>query len=207
MRYRSEHTVTAKERVIVDFDIEMRPLGWYGGDFVHAEPTAIGYLYLTGDKKGEREALCLTKAKGSMERMLSAFRAIYDEADMLTGHYIRGFDLPRLQAAYIEFDLPLLGPILTHDTKLDLIRFSGMSKSQMNIGSLFATEAPKVNMTMADWRDANRLTATGIDKTIGRVLGDVDQHMQMRRAMLDAGILGPPKMWYPDTTGSYSYHA
>ena len=207
MQYRSEQTVTAKERVIVDFDIEMRPLGWYGGDFVHAEPTAIGYLYLNGPKAGEREALCLTKRKGSMEAMLSAFRAIYDDADMLTGHYIRGFDLPRLQAAYIEFELPLLGPILTHDTKLDLIRFSGMSKSQMNIGSLFATEAPKVNMTMADWRDANRLTPTGIDKTIGRVLGDVDQHMQMRRAMLDAGILGPPKMWYPDTTGSYSYHA
>ncbi len=207
MQYRSEQTIIAKERVIVDFDIEMRPLGWYGGDFVHAEPTAIGYLYLNGPRKGEREALCLTKRKGSMEAMLSAFRDIYDDADMLTGHYIRGFDLPRLQAAYIEFELPLLGPILTHDTKLDLIRFSGMSKSQMNIGSLFATEAPKVNMTMADWRDANRLTATGIDKTIGRVLGDVDQHRQMRRAMLDAGILGPPKMWYPDTVGSYSYHA
>ncbi len=207
MQYRSEHIVVGHERIIVDFDIEMRPLGWYGGDFVHTEPTAIGYLYLNGPKAGQRDALVLTKAKGSMESMLRKFRMVYDEADMLTGHYIRGFDLPRLQAAYIEFEEELLGPKLTHDTKLDLIRFSGMSKSQMNIGSLFHTEAPKVNMTMGDWRDANRLTPTGIDKTIGRVLGDVEQHSEMRRAMLDAGILGPPKMWYPDTAGSYSYHA
>ncbi len=207
MRYRSKQTVRVAEQVVVDFDIETRPLGWYGGEFVHSEPTAIGYAYVTGPQAGFAQTFLLDKTKGSAVRMLKAFRKVYDHADMLTGHYIRGFDLGQLQAAYLENGLPLLGPKLTHDTKLDLLRFSGMSKSQQNIGSMFDTEAPKVVMTMADWREANRLTPEGLELTHDRVIGDVLQHMQMRRAMLDAGILGPPKMWYPATAGSYSYHA
>lgn len=181
---------------VLDFDIESRPLGWYGGDFVHSEPTIIAASWV-GQKKVHSWHLRLEDHATSMEEMLLGFKALYDEADIVTGHYIRGYDLTRIQEALFEFGLPLLGQKWTSDTKGDLIKLSGISKSQQNLGSVVDTPAPKVGMSMMDWRKANRLEPAGIELALERCVGDVIQHKQMRQELIEAGVLGPGKLWHP----------
>ena len=183
---------------VLDFDIESRPLGWYGGEYVHQEVTVIAAAWV--DDPDTMYSWHLEPGGNhvrSMKRMLNGFRELYDEAGMVTGHYIRGFDLPQIQAALIEYDLPLLGEKLTQDTKSDLIKFQGLSKSQQNLGGLFGTEAPKIGMHMHEWREGNRLQKSGIELVVERCEGDVRQHIQMRERMLEAGVLMAPKIWEP----------
>jgi hypothetical protein len=139
--------------------------------------------------------------------MLGEFLEAYRAADMVTGHYIRGFDLPLVNAMLLEARLPLLEPKLSHDTKLDLLKISGLSKSQENLGALLGLEHPKVSMDQAKWREANRLTKKGIALTKKRVVGDVEQHGELRNEALSLGLLGPPKLWIPSSAGTAKYHA
>lgn len=187
---------------ILDFDIEARPLSWYAGDLTSREVTAIAarfldepvmYCFLLGtDKSG------ITM---SLKDVLENFRELYDKADMVTGHYIRGFDLPNVNGAMIELGLPTLEPKLTHDTKLDAVKWSGSSKSQENISAMLDIQAPKIGMTQTDWREANRLEPNGLEKTRHRVTGDVEQHIEMRAKMLKMGLLKSPKYWSPHNGG------
>jgi hypothetical protein len=193
---------------VLDFDIEVRPLGWYGGDWVHKEVTAIGWAWIIDGEPAHPEVYYLDRTKRSSKRMLQAFKAAYIQADMVVGHYIRGFDLPNLNWAYAEHDMPLLGPKLTHDTKGDLVKMQGLSKSQENVASFLGIESPKVGMNMAAWRAANRLTDEGFELAVERVLGDVIQNIEMREALLKRELLGRPRMWYPDGSGAtQSYSA
>lgn len=188
---------------ILDFDIECRPLSWYGGDFVTKEITAIAAAFVDEPNLvwysllGEREP----------EEMLQGFRNLYNEAGMVTGHFIRGFDLPIVNTAMLEYGFPPLETKLTHDTKGDLVKRHGASNSQENLAAALGIDAEKIGMTQEDWRDANRLTATGLERTKRRVIGDVIQHIEMRQALIDREMLGKPKLWSPSPIGSTKYHA
>lgn len=191
---------------ILDFDIEARPLGWYGGDFVHKEPTAIAWGWVRDGAVQEVHWRALTLETGP-KAMLLGFAEAYAKADMVTGHWIRSFDLPLLQTAMMEHDLPLLGQKLAHCTKSDLIQLGGISKSQENLGGMAGTTNPKVAMNQAKWRSGNRLEPLGIEEVVTRVVGDVRQHAEMRHWLLERGLLRPPRMWYPgdtDMSGPYS---
>jgi hypothetical protein len=182
---------------VLDFDIESRPLGWISQDYVHQEVTAICTAWIVGGEPTDLQVHLLDRRRDSSARMLRAFKKRYDEADMVTGHYIRGFDLPQLNAAMLEFNLEGLGPKLSHDTKNDLVGMQGISKSQENLASLLGVEAPKVRMNMAMWRDANRLTNSGMLLTRDRVVGDVVQHVHLRQALIERKMLRSPRMWVP----------
>lgn len=189
-------SIGARPPRVLGFDIEARPLGWYGGDWVHKETTAIAWAW-ADDPETTIEVHMLTRRAGSGRAMLRAFYKAYQEADVVTGHYIRGFDLPVLQWSYAEYELPLLGAKLTHDTKGDLIKMQGLSKSQENLGSAMGIDAPKVAMSMDNWREANRLTPKGLALVEERVKGDVIQQLQMRAELMRRGLIGPPKLWTP----------
>jgi hypothetical protein len=191
---------------ILDFDVECRPLSWYGGDWVTKEVTAIawGWVSPSDPAKVSGRVECRLLGAGmfekftldyQLEQMLYEFGEAYERADIVTGHFIRGFDLPLLNGACLELGLPPLESKLTHDTKGDLVRFSGLSKSQENLGAMLGLRHPKVGMDQASWRSANRLTPEGIERTKKRVMGDVRQHVEMRAALLDRGMLGPPRPW------------
>ena len=186
---------------ILDFDIEARPLGWYGGDWVHKEPTAIAVAWIVDGEPTDLDCHLLTRRRGSGRAMLRWFRSLYDQADIVTGHYIRGFDLPVLNGAMYEYDLGPLDPKMAHDTKLDEIKIQGLSGSQENRGAMLGVVAPKVGMTMADWREANRLTTKGLDLVRERAVGDVVQHAYMREEQMRRGFLGPPQVWDPGGSG------
>jgi len=129
--------------------------------------------------------------------MLTDFTAAYNAAGMVTGHYIRKHDLPIINGALMEFGLPLLGPKLTCDTKLDMVKKSDIPATQEHLAHMFGIKAQKLHVTQAMWREANRLTPEGIALTEKRVTMDVKQHMQLRKAMLKAEALKAPKVWRP----------
>jgi hypothetical protein len=191
---------------ILDWDIETRPLSytgwgntdeitsiacsWYGEKkvyFFHLPPG------LTTDFQYELAAI----------KMLDAFVDLYDQADIVTGHYIRNFDLPKVNGALIDNDLPILKPKMTSCTKNDLVKFGGLSKSQENLGMLLSKFnskeflGRKEHVSQMEWRQVNRLTREGVADNERRVTGDVKQHKEMREALLSAGLLRGPKVWRP----------
>lgn len=176
---------------VLDFDIECRPLAWYGGDFVSKEVTAIAWKWI-GEKQGVQ-----VRALGHVDSdvMLCDFIGEYMNADMVTGHYIRGFDLPTLNGALLEFGYRPLPSKLTQDTKMDLVSRQGVSASQENLAAMLGVRSPKIQMNQAKWRSANRLEGTGIRETVARVEGDVRQHVELRARLLELGMLKPPVMW------------
>jgi DNA polymerase elongation subunit (family B) len=195
---------------ILDFDLECRPLSWYGGDWVTKEITAIAWSWcdsraITCVALNEDPDLFNGDLKADLSSMLYNFMAAYEAADMVSGHFIRGFDLPVINAACAELGLPTLGDKLTQDTKGDLIKFSGLSKSQENLGATLGIRSPKISMSQEDWREANRLTPKGVAKTKRRVIGDVRQHKEMRLELIKRGLLGRPKVWSATPTAGGKY--
>lgn len=71
---------------------------------------------------------------------------------------------------------------------------SGISKSQENLAAHFSAGS-KEGMNTALWEIANTLTREGRAETKRRVIGDVDQHIQFRQALLDRHALKPPVVW------------
>lgn len=181
---------------ILDWDIENRPLSYRGFDRTSADVTAIAWRWVGVTNEATR---CYLLGSHSSEEMLEAFSAAYRAADMVTGHFIRRHDLPIVNGALIEHGLEPLESKLTSDTCLDLVRFSELAKSQEALGAMLGLEHPKVGMSQSDWREANRLTPSGILRTRERVVGDVEQHVELRAALLERGLLGAPRWWHPST--------
>jgi DNA polymerase elongation subunit (family B) len=188
--------VVAKDLKILDFDIETRLVGFYeAGRFKPkgSEPIAIAASFIGSDKVD-----VWLQPEHSIEEMLAGFRLLYKEADIVTGHYIRKFDLPILNGAMFEYGFDLLDPMkLVSDTKTDLKPFEGLSKSQENLSELLELAESKYHMNDPRWRKATRLTPEGVKRTRSRVTGDVQQHKVLRKALLDAGVLNPPTILKP----------
>ena len=184
-------TIKSRPRRILDFDIENRPLSYLGSDFTTAEVTALAWAWTDCP----RDVTVHLLGQTDRAAMMRAFLAVYNKADMVTGHYIRGHDLPMLNGALMELGMPLLQDKLTQDTKLHLVRSKGLSLSQESLAAMFRLEHQKQSMNQAQWRAANRLTAAGLAEVKRRVVGDVQQHIELRQRLLDHGYLTAPKIW------------
>lgn len=185
-------TRTARQLRILDFDIETRLVGFHkGGRFAPdgCEPIAVAWSWLDPENVEVRV--------GPGKALLRAFFLAYLQADIVTGHYIRKFDLPVLQGAMIEHGLPLLPARRTHDTKCDLVKFAALSKSQENLSEMLELAEAKYHMSDVKWREAARLKKGGQEQTRIRVTDDVRQHMELRAALLEAELLTEPKLWRP----------
>jgi hypothetical protein len=185
---------------VLDFDIENRPLSYHFPDPT-AEVTAIAFAFIDDAKNIEayllRPAETDEEHRANMIWMLEAFKEAYDAADMVTGHYITRHDLPILNGAMMDYGLPTLGPKLTQDTKTQMVRKADVPATQEYLAEMEKVVHRKVHMTQHDWRQGNRLTVEGREKTHKRVTGDVRQHMRLRRAMLRDGLLHTPRIWRP----------
>lgn len=175
----------------MDLDLEARPLHWIANDYVSKEITAIAWAWTDRPE----DVTCVLLGEQTLDEMVAACVAAIQQADMVTGHFIRGYDLPTLNGALTELGRPALGDLLAHDTKLDLVRRSGLSSSQENLGAMLGLSHPKVSMNQATWREANRLTKKGRALVRQRVVGDVQQHIELRHRLLQLGYLGGPKVW------------
>jgi hypothetical protein len=179
---------------ILDFDIENRPLNYVGPDFTYGEPTAIAAGWAHED---EVDVRILTKDDRTRVSMLRWFKRLYDEADMVTGHFIRSHDLPTIQGAMLENGLEPLGPKLTCDTKNDLTKRKNFGVSQENLADVLGIDAPKIGMNQVKWRAANRLQKAGLELTRLRCVGDVIQHKELRLRLVELDLLSSPKVWHP----------
>jgi hypothetical protein len=193
-------TRVLKQLKVIDFDMECRPLSWFGGDFVTKEITAIAWRFLD-----EKKTHCWTLTHQPTERLfeeairegLGLFVGAFEKADIGTGHYVRGFDLPTLNSALAEVGMNVLNSKMIQDTKGDLPKMSGISKSQENLGGLLKLEHEKVQMHQGTWRSANRLTKEGVALSRKRCIGDVEQHIEFREVLLERRLLSPPSRWWP----------
>lgn len=176
---------------ILDFDIENRPLSYLGSDFTTAEVTAISWAWVDHPKTVSVYLLGET----DLPDILTAFYDAYALADVVTGHFIKGHDLPMVNGALMELRRPPLPDKLVQDTKIDLIRSKGISLSQESLAAMFRLNHSKVQMNQIKWRAANRLTPEGLAHVRERVIGDVQQHIELRQELLALGYLGGPRMW------------
>ena len=176
---------------VLDFDIENRPLSYLGSDFTTAEVTAIAWAWTDTPE----DVTVYLLGEHDLPYILSAFVDAYNQADIVTGHYIRGHDLPMLNGALMECRMAPLGDKRVCDTKIDMMRCKGLSLSQESLGAMFRLDYAKEQMNQIKWRAANRLTPEGLAEVRRRVVGDVRQHIGLRQELLSLGYLGPPTMW------------
>ena len=178
---------------ILDFDIETRPLSfWYDGKPT-AEVTVIASCWANDIRTMQVGVLGIDDTVD----ILKQFVLRYNEADIVTGHYIRRFDLPMISGALMEFGLPKLSPKLTIDTKMDLIKKGDIPATQEFLSELLDLPFPKIQMSQVKWRKANRLHVSGIEDARNRGTGDVLQHMALRNKLSELGLLSSPKVWRP----------
>jgi hypothetical protein len=178
---------------ILDFDIENRPLSYWVPDRPTAEITSIAWAFV--DKPFDVE--CVLLGQDDPRLMLERFSQAWDQADLVTGHYVLRHDIPIIQAHLVEYGLAPLSPKLVSDTKVHLMGWKDIPKTQEHLAFLMGISSPKIGMSQARWRDANRLTESGLKATRERVVGDVRQHMELRAALVKRGLLGPPRVWQP----------
>ena len=188
---------------VLDFDSECRPISYLGSDYTTADVTAIAWSWIDGTEN----MVVYAQGRVNRERMLEAFVDAYDEADLVTGHYITGHDLPVLNGALLEAGMASLGDKMVSDTKMHLLKRKYVSASQESLAQMLGIEAPKIHMTQSDWRSANRLEDAGIQLAVDRCTGDVRQHVEMYHRLVDRGWLGPAKRWSAASKGgSGGYH-
>jgi hypothetical protein len=187
-------TTASGQHRILDFDIENRPLSYIGSDFTSADVTAIAWSWVGEDKV---TAKMLTLDPESADEMLWAFRDVYDQAEIVTGHYVTRHDLPILNGAMLEFGLPPLDAKLASDTKCHLVKRLELPASQEALAGMYGVDESKKHMTQTEWRAANRLEPWGVECARKRVINDVIQHKALRAALIEAGALHPPKLWRP----------
>lgn len=185
--------VSSQKLKILDFDIENRPLSYWLPDQPTSEITVIASCWV-GDL-GSMEVLAL----GEFDKvtMLLNFLQRYNEADIVTGHYIRRHDLPTINGELLEYGFRPLQPKLTIDTKLDMVKKRGIPATQEYLSELLDIPVEKKHMSQVEWRHANRLYDEGIRLAKERGSRDVLQHMLLREAMLKRKMLNPPRMWSP----------
>lgn len=200
---------------ILDFDIENRPLSYWQPDRPTADITSIAWMW-AGDHdsldcrllapycyhKGHEEHCPDWPDKMVTQRqMLLDFSEVIAQADIVTGHYITRHDLPIINGALYEHDLPLLSSIRASDTKVHMFTKADVPATQEWLIEQLDPQCPlgitleKFHMTQTMWREANRLTPTGVALTKHRVMSDVHAHSHMRDAMLERGWLGWPTIW------------
>ena len=190
--------LTKDEGRILDFDIENMPITYYAPDYPTAFVTAIAWAFTDEPKNIEVRVVEDIRDDEAYDQMLVDFWDAYDQADIVTGHYIRKHDLPIINGALIDQGFSIgLSPVMASDTKMDLVRFSAIPKNQEYLEAILGTKTQKLNMTQADWRKANRFTPEGIAKTRKRVHSDVQGHMQTRAELIERGLLHPPRLWRP----------
>ncbi len=187
---------------LLSFDCECRPGAWIGGDFVSRSLTAIAWRFHDSPKT---HSVILSRRDTSTRRLLEAFLPAYEAADVVTFHYGRSFDMPLLNHEMMDNGLPLLAPKLTVDTKSDLAKSVGESKSQENLGAQYELDHPKVPMNVPGWEEFNLwLSAAGTAAVREREIGDVDQHVELYRKLNALGYLAPAKLWKPGASGRES---
>lgn len=182
---------------VLDFDIETRKIGFHdAGRFAPAgcEPVAVAFKW-HGEKTVNVRTMNQVWTLQALKWLVRPLFEAFAEADVITGHYIKKFDLPILAGVALETGVYFERPLTVLDTKSDLVEFQGMSKSQENLAALMGIEESKFHVNDNTWRQVARLTKDGMAMAQERVVGDVQQHEAIYNRLLAEGQLGRPNAW------------
>jgi hypothetical protein len=195
-----------KKMRLVTLDWECLPGHWIGSDYTSRIVTALAWSWSDSPDRID----VMTHYDHTRMAMAEAFRMILEGADVVTGHWVTGFDLPVGNGARLRENLPpLQGVVWASDTKAHLSKTSGRSLSQQNLAASLNCKAPKINVTLKDWEEFNLRTPGYREAGEERVVGDVKQHMEMRSKLIKLGWLTAPQRWMPNVrvAGFGRYHA
>jgi hypothetical protein len=190
---------------IVTLDFECLPGHWIGSDYVSRIVTALAWSWSNNPDRID----VMTHYEHSRREMGGVFAALLKTADIVTGHWITGFDLPVGNGARLRENMSPVDQVLASDTKTQLSKTSGRSLSQQNLAASLGVKSPKVNVTLREWEEFNLREPGAREVGVERVVSDVRQHMEMRKALIELGWLGAPQVWRPNVrvSGYGRYHA
>ncbi len=195
---------TSKPRILV-FDCECRPTAWFGGDYVGRSITAVAWSWLDDD---DVDGVVLTRGMRNVAPILKPFMASLRVADIVVGHYIRGFDLPLINGDLERLRWNSLESILSVDTKLDRVSTLGISESLENLVARYELEHEKIPMSEPYWEEHNLWqTPRSCAWVAERVEGDVIATKELYETLASAGRLKAPKLWDPRAAKLPRYRA
>jgi len=181
---------------VLSLDFEARPTAWIAGDFVGKSTTAVGWVWR---HEGTAHSVVLNRKMTSVAPIVDAINEQifkYDEV-LLVGHYLRGYDLPVLNADRERLGYDSLPKLLTHDTKLDRKQGIGLSESLENLVTRYELEHEKMPMHEPWWEEHNLLqTPRSVKWVKERVERDVLATLDLYEVML--GRMKAPKVWDPN---------
>lgn len=190
---------TNKGRVL-GFDIENMPLTYYAPDYPTSKVTVIGMAF-EGEPKKDMHVCIVDPVNNTgctMTQMYVHFIERYEEATLVTGHYIRKHDLPTINGMLFEEGyFGGLSAKMTSDTKDDLPKWRGLPKNLEFLLDQLEVRTSKKHMTQYNWRAANTFTEQGLAAVLERSKTDVIGQLQVRRELIDRGYLKAPRLWRP----------
>lgn len=181
---------------VVIFDLEVRPTAWIGGDYVGRTMTAYAFMYLDSDEVYS-DAIHAGNPDHFID-MVVAIASAVETSTLAVGHWIRGFDLPVLNADLERVKQTSLPRLMTVDTKSDRLQINGLSQSLENLAARYDLSVQKMDMREPWWEEFNCWqTPASREKVLARVESDIRATKELYKAMLDAGRLKAPKAWDP----------
>lgn len=161
----------ARAARLLCFDIENKP-GTYGGmDYTHGKVTALGAQFLDEE---EATGWVIRRSQAAQPaRAAKQFRVMWEQADVVLGHNIRGHDIKLLNGFYTSLDLPLLPERRTIDTYRDQPKIRGLSRSLENLCDRWGCPEKKLGLSEYDWEQAYDGVPWAVEKMLARVTSDV----------------------------------
>lgn len=191
---------------VLIFDLECRPTAWIGGDFVGRSLTAYAYTYLHSD-----EVVADAILPGDQERfalMVISIASAVETADVNVGHYIKGFDLPLLNADLERIHQVTLPRMVVVDTKIDRITGLGISESLENLAARYELNVQKMDMREPYWEEFNLWqTPKSRQRVLDRVTSDILATKELYLALEAEGRLKSPSIWDPTKAKMPRYRA
>jgi hypothetical protein len=125
---------------------------------------------------------------------LAMFRDAYEEADVLVGHNVRGFDYATINGEMLIAGLPPLSRKEMHDTLRDQRRSGGQSRSLGNLLPRVGTSADKPSVHPSTWESAfNDYEPDALREVWNRCVADVMGHYELHTALRRQGWLKPAR--------------
>lgn len=183
-------------RRTLDIDLETVAAGYADPNWVPNIVTAWACSWTDSDAV-EFNALPVAKLHDTAfrARFLEPLVRRIRQASVLTGHNIIRFDLPVLNAELMRLGMENLGSVLVQDTIRLPVKTRGFKKGQDNIATLLGVREPKKALNWQEWQNAYAEPDLATVKE--RVVGDVEQHKQLRLRMRERGWLCAPRVWTP----------
>ena len=183
---------TSRRGRIFGFDVEARPGPWQGPDFNFRH-----LLSMAGRHTDERTVTY--QAPGFEPIDLEVFVApLREEGVLVTGHNLVKYDLPFLNGTLMRLGLDPLPKLLVSDTFAHLPkRGQAFSASLGNMCKRFGVRQQKGSMSEYDWDLVFQGDPEALERLRKYNIGDVNAQLGLRLRLLELGLLGPPRWWYP----------